>query len=120
MSDDDELVILGAPYVFARQKLRKPAHIEVVTLTCRPVLCHNACGLYYATTAAEPGPDDVCPDCGAAPKPWRTGEPEEVEVVVHVAFGNLVDVNFLRSRGKVTQRVFGGPSARGIVKPPPG
>lgn len=105
-SGNETRIVLGAPYVFSRQKLRKPAHVETVTLRVRGVLCHNGCGLYYvAPTDAEMKPDDRCPDCNAPPKAHRIGrEPEKIDVAVHMAFGNVVDVKFLRSRGRLSQR----------------
>lgn len=112
-------IILGVPYVFARHKLRKQKHVEVVRLVQRPVLCHNACGLYYVPNesieALIANVGARCPGCGAFPKSWRVGEPEEIEVSVHMAFGNLVDVRFLRAIGPLV-RVRVEPSTA-IVRP---
>lgn len=120
---NEQRIILGAPYVFSRQNLAKPAHTEVVTIPVRGVHCHNDCGLYWiAADDAAMLPGDVCPGCDAPPKPWCIGtEPEEIDVVVHMAFGNVVDVQYLQSRGKVTCRQLVGtitPSpSLAIVKP---
>ncbi len=98
-----ELRILGVPYVFARQKLKKPCHEEAVRITQRPVLCHNACGLYYIPTVEQIDKGVagaiVCPDCNAPPKPHRIGEPEEIDLAVRMAFGNVSHIDFLRSLG---------------------
>lgn len=100
-------IILGVPYVFARHKLRKQKHVEVVRLVQRPVLCHNACGLFYVPNepleALVSNLGARCPCCEAPPKSWRIGEPEEIEVSVHMAFGNLVDVSFLRAIGPLAR-----------------
>lgn len=99
------VLILGAPYVFARQKMRKPFHAEVVRLVQQPVLCHNGCGLYYIPAEdvleREPGirAGTCCPDCLAPPKTWRTGCTDEIEVTVRMQFGNVSGVEFLRSLG---------------------
>lgn len=108
-----------APYVFARHNLQKPAHDFVRTMRVRGALCQNGCGLYYvAPTDEEMKPDDACPDCGDPPKPWRiSAEPEEIDVHVFAAFGNLPDVSFLRSRGTLSQRILRFPVALGLVKP---
>jgi hypothetical protein len=103
---NEKRIILGAPYVFARQKLRKPSHVEVITLVQKPALCHNGCGLYYVPNVDLPAIDAVCPDCSCSPKPWNVGEPDEIEVRVHMAFGNVIDVAFLRSIGPLTRRAF--------------
>lgn len=121
MARNGTIEILGAPFVFARRKLRKPKHTEPVRMVCRPVLCHNACGLFYvAPSDAEMKRGDVCPDCGAPPKPWRIGAAEEIEVAVHMAFGNLVDLTFLRSLGPLSQRVVNAPVSRARVAAPSG
>jgi hypothetical protein len=91
------LIIMGAPYVFARQKLAKPFHIERIERVMLPVRCHNACGVYYVTEAR--GPRDVCPDCHAPPTPRTIGVAELVEIEVKVAFGNVPSADFRRSLG---------------------
>lgn len=101
--------ICGVPYVFARQKLRKPFHEEVVTLEQRPVLCHNGCGLFYIPTLEqlEQGKTRgavACPDCHAPAKPHRIGAVEQIEVTVRMQFGNLTDVSFLRALGSISRR----------------
>lgn len=102
------VLIMGAPYVFARQKLRKPFHAEVVTLLQRPVLCHNACGLYYIPTveqcSAATTDEIACPDCHASPKAHRIGDEEPIEVTVRMQFGNVTDVSFLRALGPIARR----------------
>ncbi len=112
MPPETPLQIMGAPYVFSREKLSKPYHAEVVTLLQAPVLCHMGCGLYYIPTleqltAAGTKPEDVtCPDCHESPKPWKIGADEEIEVSVQLAFGNVRGVDFIRSLGKLApQRV---------------
>ena len=102
-----EVKIFGASYVFARQKLRKPFHAEVVEILARGALCQNDCGLYYVGPGVlEDG--DLCPDCGAPPKPWRVGrDVERLEVTVRMQFGNVTDVSFLRSLGPVWRRQVG-------------
>lgn len=105
----DTRAICGVPYVFARQKLRKPFHAELVRLPQRPVLCHNACGLYYIPTLEQlrlptTRGEVACPDCHAAPKPHRIGAEEEIELTVRMQFGNVTDVSFLRALGPITRR----------------
>lgn len=122
---DGAVMILGAPYVFARNKLRKPKHVEAVRMVMRPVLCHLGCGAYYVAKDEESMcSGDVCPGCGSPPKAFQIGAPEQVEVSVHMAFGNLVDVSFLRALGPLSQRqiIADGPRIRpvtsGLVTPP--
>jgi hypothetical protein len=97
--------IMGVPYVFARQKLKKPFHAEVVKLVQRGVLCHNGCGLYYVPTEAQISKTphlragSICPDCHAPPKLGAEGQDEEIEVTVRMAFGNVSAIDFLRSLG---------------------
>lgn len=114
--------ILGVPYVFARKKLRKPFHAEVVTLTQRPALCHNACGLYYIPTIEQLRKDPRitagvrCPTCGVPPKDFKIGEVEEIEVMVRMQFGNVVDISFLRALGPVGRKQLGvSPVTSGVV-----
>lgn len=99
-------IIFGAPYVFARKKLRKPLHVQLVTISGRGVLCHNGCGLYYvAPTPETMEPGDVCPDCDTPPKPWTIAtEVEDLEVSVKMVFGNIVDMEIVRALGPLAQR----------------
>ncbi len=126
IGETEQRIILGAPYVFARERLAKPSHIEVVTMVLRPAKCRRGCGIFWiAGSAEEMKPDDVCPDCSTPPQAWQIGEPEEWEVAVHLAFGNLVNVDFLRSRGRVTRRnvivkqASGPTPSTAIVRPRP-
>lgn len=109
MAKDKTLIIMGAPYVFARKKLKKPFHTEVVKLVQRPALCHNSCGLYYIPTeeqllkGGQKMRNDVrCPECNEPPKPFKVGAEEEIEIAVKMAFGNLIGVDFLRALGPVS------------------
>lgn len=126
-----DLRILGVPYVFTRQKLKKPSHEEAVRLTQRPVRCHNACGLYYIPTVEQIDKGVVgaivCPDCNAPPKPHRIGEPEEIELAVRMAFGNVSRIDFLRSLGPLApngvarrpmQISIANPTSTALVTPP--
>lgn len=105
MATETPTLIMGAPYVFSLEKRKKPSHVEVVTLIQTPVLCHNSCGLYYIPclqVVLENGlkPEDLtCPDCHEQPKPWKIGQDEEIEVSVHMAFGNVRSVEFLKALG---------------------
>jgi hypothetical protein len=107
MATETPTMIMGAPYVFSKEKRQKPMHVEVVTLVQSPVLCHMGCGLYYipnleALMAAGTKPEEVtCPDCHEQPKPWKIGADEEIEISVHLAFGNVQSVEFLRALGPV-------------------
>lgn len=96
-------IIAGAPYVFAREKLAKPFHAEVVTLKLFPALCPTGCGLFYMapdrTDASRPGfgTDNRCPDCDRVPPRHEVAnEPDEVEVAVKMAFGNVIASEFMR------------------------
>ena len=110
-------VILGVPYVFAKHHLRKAKHVEVVRLVQRPVICHNACGLYYIPEGELPIAGAVCPDCSAPPVAWKVGQPEEIEVSVHMAFGNVRDVQFLRAVGPIVRVNVGVvPTSTAVVK----
>lgn len=128
---DGSVLVMGTPYVFARHKLRKPFHSEVVLLKQQPVLCHMGCGLFYipteemleSTPALRAG--IACPTCNAFPKSWRTGAVEEIEVAVRMAFGNVNGIEFLRSLGElapngVASRRLGAPKpqSEALVLPP--
>lgn len=116
---DAKVKIFGVAHVFARQKLRKPFHQEVVTIQARGALCHNGCGLYYVGPT-ELAPGDECPDCKSPPKAWKIGtEVEDVQVAVRMVFGNVTDISFLRSLGPVTRRPLALPvrESRGVVTP---
>lgn len=106
MSGEKKIVIMGAPYGFAKKSLRKPFHAQVVKIVQCPVLCHMGCGLYYIPcepmTAAQ-RLDARCPTCEEAPKAWKIGEPDEIEISVKMAFGRVNEVEFIRSLGKVAE-----------------
>jgi len=99
-------IILGAPYVFSRKHLRKPKHTEVVKMRVRGVICHNACGLYFvAPNADDMKTNDVCPSCSSPPQCGQIArEPEEIAVLVHMAFGNCIDVEYLRTFGTLARK----------------
>lgn len=107
---DEKRVILGVPYVFAKKNLRKPFHNEVVTLRLFPALCENGCGLFYCAPSAEDptkvAANEACPDCGTpTPAHKISRELDLVEVGVKMAFGNLLDAEFIRAVGplKISQ-----------------
>lgn len=111
---------MGSPFVFSKKKLKKPFHREVVTILVRGVVCPNGCGLYYvAPTPETMEAGDVCPGCNVPPKPWDiSSEPEEAEISVKMAFGNITDVELLRTLGPTIQkRTINLPIFQAITKP---
>lgn len=103
---DETRIIAGAPYVFAREHLKKPYHAQPVLLKLFPAICPTGCGLIYLAPAIDSDPllpspsfgaGNACPDCGRVPPRHKVAsEPDEVEFVVKMAFGNVIATEFMR------------------------
>jgi hypothetical protein len=71
--------------IFIRNRLKKDAHREEVTIKGHEVKC--SCGTVWF--GIERIDLDRCPDCGSPAMPGRIGPYEERKTTVALRFGNL-------------------------------
>ena len=106
-------MIIVSPLSFVRNRVPKPAIVDVVEIESFPVKCHNGCGVFY--TATLTGADSCCPDCHEEPKPHRIGQAEAVQATVRTALGTVNAVEFRKTLGPA---VVNGVSRRALGAPP--